>query len=117
MGTGKWWIGLSEEARDKFVERYVKAMNHAGADLAADCAEVLKGLPGNHAAEVDIVSSWTLCKVAASFDFDYDRKELREGVDTFYKNSTNLAVPIEVALQRVRDAVATKHPRGQAGIG
>jgi hypothetical protein len=117
MGTGKWWITLSEEERDKFVERYAKGMNHAGSVLVADCAEVLKGLPGNHAAEVDIASSWALCKVAASFDFDFDRKELREGVDAFYKDSTNLSAPIEVALARVRDALAAKHPRGQAVIG
>ena len=65
---------------------------------------------------MDVASSWTLCKIAGSFDFDYDHKELREGVDTFYKDPANLAVPIEVALPRVRDAVAAKHPRGRAGF-
>jgi len=115
MGTGKWWICLSDEAKERFMERYTKAMNHVVSDLFADCAEVMKGLPSN-AEEVDVASSWTLCKIAGSFDFDYDHKELREGVDTFYKDPANLAVPIEVALPRVRDAVAAKHPRGRAGI-
>lgn len=110
-------MSLSDEAKDRFMERYTKAMNHVASDLVADCAEVLKGLPSNHAEEVDIASSWTLCKIAWSFDFDYDHKELREGVDTFYKDSTNLTVPIEVALPRVRDALAAKHPRGSAVIG
>jgi hypothetical protein len=73
-------------------------------------------LPRNGAQEVDIVSSMTLCKIASSFDFDFDRKELREGVDGFSKDSTNLAIPIDVALQRVREALAAKRPRG-GGIG
>ncbi len=98
------------------MERYTKAMNHVVSDLFADCAEVMKGLPSNGADEVDVASSWTLCKIAGSFDFDYDHKELREGVDTFYKDSTNLAVPIEVVLPRVRDALAAKYPRGGAVI-
>ena len=24
IGTGKWWIGLTDEAKDKFIERYTK---------------------------------------------------------------------------------------------
>ena len=26
IGTGKWWIGLTDQAKDKFIERYTKAM-------------------------------------------------------------------------------------------
>jgi hypothetical protein len=116
MGTGKWWVNLSDEARDRFIERYTKAMNHVTSDLVTDCADGIKSLPRNGAQEVDAVASMTLCKIASSFDFSFDRKELREGVDGFYKDSTNLTVPIDVALQHVRDALAAKRPRGQ-GIG
>lgn len=111
MGTGKWWMSLSGEARDRFLERYAKAMNHVMSDLATDCADGLKSLPRDGAQEVDMVSSMTLCKIASSFDFDFDRKELRDGVDGFYKDSTNLAIPIDAAIQRVRDALAAKRPR------
>ena len=63
------------------------------------------------AEEVDIVSSMILCKIASSFEFGFvSHEELREGVDSFYKDSANLALTIDVALQRVRDALAAKRP-------
>ena len=117
MGTGKWWVSLSDEARDRFIERYTKAMDRVSSDLATQCAEGLKSVPRNGADSVDIISSMTLCKIASSFDFGYGtHKELREGVDEFYKDSTNLSVSMDIALQRVRDALAIKYPRGM-GIG
>jgi hypothetical protein len=116
MGTGKWWIRLPDDAKDKLIERYTKAMNHVSSDLFSDCAEGIKSLPRNGADEADIVSNMILCKIGSSFDFSFDHKELREGVDSFYKDSANLSVPVDVALQRVRDALAAKRPRGQ-GIG
>lgn len=116
MGTGRWWVTLSDDARDRFIERYAKAMSHVMSDLVTDCADGIKSLPRNGAQEVDAMASMTLCKVASSFDFNFDQKELREGVDGFYKDSTNLSIPVETALQRVRDALAAKRPRGQ-GIG
>jgi hypothetical protein len=67
--------------------------------------------------EVDLMSNFILCEVASSFDFGYGtHTELKEGVDVFYQDSTNLPVRIHVALQRVRDALAVKHPRGKAGV-
>ncbi|MFZ1927824.1 MAG: hypothetical protein WAU50_01725 [Candidatus Sulfotelmatobacter sp.] len=116
MGTGKWWIRLSDDAKDKLIERYTKAMNHVQSDLFEDCT--VGGQIKSVSEEVDIVSSMILCNLSSSFDFNFDHKELREGVDGFYKDSTNLAIPIDVALQRVRDVLAAKRPRGQGhGIG
>lgn len=92
-------------------------------DLATECSQGMRSLlerekPRSGVDEVDIMSNFTLCEVASSFDFGYGtHKELREGVDTFYKDSSNLSVRIQVALQRVRDELAAKHPRGTAGIG
>jgi hypothetical protein len=118
IGTGKWWIKLSDEARDRFIERYTKAMDRVKSALFTECSEALKSLPRTGADSVDALSSMTLCKIASNFDFDFGtHKELREGVDGFYKDSVNLDVPVEAALQRVRDALAAKYPRGGAGIG
>ena len=122
IGTGKWWTGLTDQAKDRFIERYTKAMDHVMNDLATECSQGMRSLlenerPRSGVDEADIMSNFTLCEVASSFDFGYGtHKELREGVDAFYKDSTNLSVRIQVALQRVRDVLATKHPRG-AGIG
>ena len=91
-------------------------------DLATECSEGMRSLldgekPRSGVDEVDTMSKFTLCEVASSFDFGYGtHKELREGVDAFYKESTNLPVRIHVALQRVRDALAVKHPRGKVGV-
>lgn len=121
IGTGKWWIGLTEDAKDRFIERYTKAMDHVMTDLATECSQGMRSLLageklGSGVDEVDSMSAFTLCEVASSFDFGYGtHKELREGVDAFYKDSTNLSVRIQVAMQRVRDAMAVKHPRGKAG--
>ncbi|HEV3513794.1 MAG TPA: hypothetical protein VGS05_18960 [Candidatus Sulfotelmatobacter sp.] len=123
IGTGKWWIGLTDQSKDKFIERYTKAMDHVMNDLATECSQGMRSLldhemPRTGVDEVDIMSNFTLCEVASSFDFGYGtHQELREGVDAFYKDSRNLSVRIQVALQRVRDVLAAKHPRGTAGIG
>ena len=118
MGTGKWWVSLSDNARDRFVERYTKAMDQVMHALIAECAEEVKSLPRTGVDEVDAISSFTLCKVGSSFDFNFGtRQELRQGVDVFYADSTNLTVPIDVALHRVRDTLAAKYPRSGGGIG
>ncbi len=123
IGTGKWWVGLTDEAKDKFIERYTKAMDHIMNDLATECSQGMRSLlegerPRSGVDDVDIQSNFTLCEVASSFDFGFGTpKELREGVDAFYKDSTNLSVRIQTALQRARDALAVKHPRGRPGSG
>lgn len=121
IGTGNWWMSLPDDAKDKFIERYTKAMDHVVSDLETECNQGMQSLlaggkPRSGVDEVDAMSNFTLCEVASSFDFGYGtHKELREGVDAFYNDSTNLPVRIHVALQRVRDALAVKHPRGQPG--
>ncbi len=121
MGTGKWWVKLSDEAKDKFVERYTVAMNHVSSTLFTDCSNGIDtllvdgGLKSGVEAS-DFVSYMIICKVGSSFDFKFDRKEIREAVDEFYKDSANLTVPIDVALQHVREGLAAKRPHGM-GIG
>jgi hypothetical protein len=96
-------------------------MDHVMSDLETECAQGMKSLleggkPRSGVDEADIMSNMTLCKISLSFDFGFGtHMELREGVDAFYKDSTNLTIPIELALPRVRDALAVKHPRGKAG--
>jgi len=114
-------MSLPDDAKDKFIERYTKAMDHVVSDLETECNQGMQsllagGMPRSGVDEVDAMSNFTLCEVASSFDFGYGtHKELREGLDAFYNDSTNLPVRIHVALQRVRDALAVKHPRGQPG--
>jgi hypothetical protein len=115
LGTGKWWLGLTDEAKVKFIERYASAMNRVSSELLTQCGEGMKSLDANAAQEVDVMSAMILCKVGASFDFSFEGKQLIEGVDQFYKHSTNLSVPVDVALQDVRDNLAAKRPHPSFG--
>ena len=123
IGTGKWWIGLTDDKKDKFIERHTRAMDRVMNDLAAECSQGMRNLlegekPRSGVDDVAIMSNFALCEVASSFDFgDGTHEELRQGVDAFYRDSTNLSVRIQVALQRVRDILAAKHPRGRPGFG
>ena len=121
IGTGKWWIKLSDEDRDKFIERYAGAMNRVSSNLFTDCEDGMESLTANHVVkngvhEADIISNMILCKISSSFDFNYDRKEIREAVDEFYKDPTNLTVSLDVGLQEVREKLEAKRPR-VGGIG
>jgi hypothetical protein len=117
LGTGKWWIRLSDEAKDRFVERYTKAMNHISSDLSKDCANGAKSLPPVGAQQADVLSNMLVCKTGSSFDFNFDLKEIMEAVNKFYEDSANLTVSIDIALQRVRETLAAKHRGTGCGIG
>jgi len=66
--------------------------------------------------EGDVTQSWNLCVLAGSFDFGFEQRDLRNGVDEFYKDPQDSSVPIDVALQHVRDVLESKMPKG-GGIG
>jgi hypothetical protein len=106
---GEWWLSLTAETKDKYIEHYAKVTS----ELARECLEDLKCQISNRAAEcgngVDLVDPRYLrlsCQYASSIDdpiFGITHKELREGVDEFYKDSANLAFPVGFALEIVRE--------------
>jgi hypothetical protein len=57
-----------------------------------------------------------LCRIGALFDFEFEERDLRAGIDEFYKDSQNVPVPIDSALQHVRDILKAKRPPS-GGIG
>ncbi len=64
----------------------------------------------------EVMQSWNLCVLGGSFDFGFEQRDLRNGVDEFYKDAQNSNVPIDVALQHVRDILEGRRPKGH-GIG
>ena len=114
-GDGQWWMSLSDTAKDSFVAGYRIAMLRASTTLGNECAVDIENLklPPQ---KPDLKSAMKLCSVGALFDFEFEERDLRGGVDEFYKDSQNAHVPIDIALQHVRDTLKAKRPPS-GGIG
>jgi hypothetical protein len=112
-------------AKNTFLEGYAAAMSRVSNRLFTECADKMKKFQSRimsdpRAAtaipEGDVTQSWNLCVLAGSFDFGFEQRDLRNGVDEFYKDPQDSSVPIDVALQHVRDVLESKMPKG-GGIG
>lgn len=122
-----WWISLSGHAKNTFLDGYMAAMGRVSNRLFTECADKMKKIatkttpdgrtiPIVPAPDVDIPPIWSLCVLGGTFDFGFEQQDLRKGVDEFYKDAQNSQVPIDDALQHVRDVLQSKRPKRQ-GIG
>ena len=114
-GNGQWWMSLPDGGKDSFVTGYRVAMLRASTTLGNECAAGIKNLK-TPVQDADITSAWNLCRIGALFDFEFEERDLRAGIDEFYKDSQNVHVPIDIALQHVRDILKAKRPPS-GGIG
>lgn len=121
----RWWAGLSGDAKNTFLDGYTAAMSRVSSTLLTDCADKMKRFQsvimsdpraGAPVPKGDVMQSWNLCVLGGSFDFGFELQDLRNGVDEFYKEAQNSHIPIDVALQHVRDILEGRRPKGQ-GIG
>ncbi len=119
-----WWTSLSGNTKNTFLDGYKAAMSHVNAKLFSGCVDEGKKIQArviaNPRAAIppdDLTQSFNLCVLAGSFDFGFEQRELRNGVDEFYKDTQNSNVPIDVALQHVRDVLESKRPKNMSGIG
>jgi hypothetical protein len=122
-----WWTSLSDDTKNTFLDGYTAAMSHVSNRLFSECADKMKKItskitsdgrtvpiaPSPDAAG-NITQIWNLCVLGGSFDFGIEQRDLRNGVDEFYKDAQNSHVPIDVALRHVRDI---KSPKNGSGIG
>jgi hypothetical protein len=119
----RWWTSLSGNTKNTFLDGYKAAMRHVSAKLFASCADEGKKIQArviaNPRAAIldDAKQSFNLCVLAGSFDFGFEQRELRNGVDEFYEDTHNSNVLIDVALQQVRDVLESKRPKNMSGIG
>lgn len=120
----RWWTGLSVDAKNTFLDGYTAAMSRVSNSLFTECAEKMKKIqskimsnPRTVLPQGEVTQSWNLCVLGGSFEFGFEQRDLRIGVDEFYKDTKNSHVLIDVAMQHVRDVLQkTKRPEG-AGIG
>jgi hypothetical protein len=80
--------------------------------IARSCLSVYKGnsKTKHSPPKVDLLSNAILCKIGSSFDFNFDRKEIGEAVDEFHRDSANLSVLIDAALQAPSTATGRLKP-------
>jgi hypothetical protein len=128
LQDARWWASLSGDAKSTFLDGYTTAMSHVNNTLFTECADKMKKItskvtpdgrviPIVPAPDAPVLQIWNLCVLAGSFDFGFEQRDLRNGVDEFYKGTQNSHVPIDVALQHVRDILQSKRPKNMSGIG
>jgi hypothetical protein len=117
LDNGQWWMNLSANAKDAFVDGYKAAMKHVSNKLSAECDDGLKNFQPGGIKDPDFKSIIHLCKIGQSFDFTFEQREIRTGLDEYYKDSKHASVPIDDAIQRVRDTLKSKRPNYGIGGG
>jgi len=112
LGNGAWWTNLPDESKDTFVDGYVTAMSHVHNMLARLCAEGMKTLKPGAQFDADMKTALNSCVDAEFFDFGVDerldRQKVKNGIDGFYKDSQNTGIPIDFAMEYVKDVLKGK---------
>jgi hypothetical protein len=116
FGNGAWWASLPDDAKDTFVDGYITAMSRVHDMLARLCTEGAKTLKPGAQFEADMKTALNECVEAEFFDFGVDerldRQKVRNGIDGFYKDSQNTRIPIDFAMEYVKDVLkGRKAPR------
>src|SRR5580704_15899559 len=102
----RWWTSLSGDAKSTFLDGYTAAMRHVNSTLFTECADKMKKItskitpdgrviPIVPAPDAPVLQIWNLCVLAGSFDFAFEQRDLRNGVDEFYKDTQNSHVPVD----------------------
>ncbi len=110
LNNGTSWSSLSADKKWDFVDGYTTAMASVRRMLLGQYKAGAKELMANDPqfkARMDALLNFAV--LADHYDYDVDRTKLLAGVDEFYKDPRNTRIPIELALQYVRDTVNGKN--------
>jgi hypothetical protein len=110
---GGWWNRISEVEKDNFLDGYLTAMGRANSVTVAMCKSIAKeAQPGAVNFNEKFYGGLDLCAVGATFAFSPD-KPLKPRLDEFYKEPLNTRIPVQYALEHIRDELAGKKTAGQ----
>lgn len=111
-GNGVWWASLADAIKDNFVDGYVTAMSRVHDMLDAQCGEAMKTLHPGAQFDADWKTALAFCVNAEFFDFGIDerldRQKVKNGIDDFYKEPLNTRIPIDYAMEYVKDTLKGK---------
>lgn len=109
LGNGIWWDSLSDDSKGTFVDGYITAMNRINFFTHSECMDNVKDTkPSDAEFMTKVKASMNLCAIAELFDFNVDKRKLESGIDEFYKDSLNTRIPIDYAMEYVRDKLKGK---------
>jgi hypothetical protein len=109
-GNGVWWVSLSAGSKSDFVDGYVTAMesvNHTLLAVTKNNVNELVPTDPQFKARTDALIELGL--LADKYDYDVERVELIAAVNDFYKDPLNARIPVEFAIQFVRDMLNGKN--------
>ncbi len=109
---GGWWKGLSDDAKDTFVDGYTTAMQKAQFVAHNECMKNARSIPPGPEYNAKLQESLNLCTLSDAFDYKAD-KALRVGLDGFYKNPLNGSIPPEFAMEYLRDQLKRNKTENQ----
>jgi hypothetical protein len=111
IGNGVWWDSLSNATKETFVDGYATAMARAHHTTDSECKSTTNDAkPGSSDFNSTFTAGVHFCLLAESFNFDFDKAKLAEGIDKFYEDSRNTRVPIDFSMEYVKDQLKGKRP-------
>ena len=107
------WNNISEAEKDAFIDGFTTAMARANS-VAVGVSEVtMKEVkPGAANANEKLYEAMDLRMLGQTFDFKLD-KPLKPRLDEFYKDPLNAFLPIQLAMDYVRDEMSGKKTAGE----
>jgi hypothetical protein len=103
-GNGVWWASLSDDTKRTFVDGYVTAMGRVYFMAHGECLENTKKARNDDR----INATLQMCMLAEIFNFTVDPGKLQSATDDFYKDSQNVRIPVQFAIEHARDTLAGK---------
>ncbi len=110
---GGWWNNLTEAEKDAFIDGFTTAMARANSVAVGVSEAIMKEVkPGAANFNEKVYEVMDLRILGQTFDFNLD-KPLKPRLDEFYKDPLNVRIPVQLAMDYVRDAMSGKKTAGQ----
>jgi hypothetical protein len=110
---GGWWNNISEAEKDAFIDGFMTAMARANSmAVGVSEATVKEAKPGAANFNEKLYEAMGLRMLGQTFDFKLDMP-LKPRLDEFYKDPLNVRIPVQFAMDYMRDEMAGKKTAGQ----
>jgi len=110
---GGWWNRISEAEKDSFLDGFTTAMQRANSvTVSMGESFVKEARPGAPDYDQKFYGGMFLRTVGATFEYSGD-KPLKPRLDDFYRDPLNVRIPVQFALEHIRDEMSGKKTAGQ----
>jgi hypothetical protein len=110
---GGWWNNISDAEKDAFIDGFTTAMARANALTVALCKSTMnEAKPGAANFNEKFNGGMELCFVGNEFAFNPEQP-LKPKLNEFYKDPLNFRIPVQNAMDYVRDEMSGRKTAGQ----